>query len=176
MAYIQISNDGQRPVGPLGIKKVEQDLIKRRYKQQQYLNNYPPLNDIHLQKYNGVARLSSVYGASREISGNRPSNNYGVNSIYQNQSGEYVSNYSQEYLRQQANPYLRYSREIRSLYKRHKDEQSNSLNPSRLPRISSIPGGEMSIVGTSQQVQPQNKLRPQLINQNDRNVAPGASR
>jgi hypothetical protein len=33
MAYINISSDGYRPVGPLGLKKAEQDLIKRRYKQ-----------------------------------------------------------------------------------------------------------------------------------------------
>lgn len=32
MAYINISNDGNRLVGPLGLKKAEQELIKRRYK------------------------------------------------------------------------------------------------------------------------------------------------
>jgi ATP-dependent helicase/DNAse subunit B len=32
MAYINITNDQQRLVGPLGLKKVEQELIKRRYK------------------------------------------------------------------------------------------------------------------------------------------------
>jgi hypothetical protein len=32
MAYIQISGEDSRLVGPLGIKKAEQDLIKRRYK------------------------------------------------------------------------------------------------------------------------------------------------
>jgi len=32
MAYINIATDGHRPVGPLGIKKAEQELIKRRYK------------------------------------------------------------------------------------------------------------------------------------------------
>jgi len=32
MAYINISTDGYRPVGPLGIKKAEQELIMRRYK------------------------------------------------------------------------------------------------------------------------------------------------
>lgn len=32
MAYINISADGQRLVGPLGLKKAEQELIKRRYK------------------------------------------------------------------------------------------------------------------------------------------------
>jgi len=36
MAYINISSDGQRLVGPLGLKKAEQELIKRRYKYPHY--------------------------------------------------------------------------------------------------------------------------------------------
>ena len=32
MALINVSSDGNRPVGPLGLKKAEQELIKRRYK------------------------------------------------------------------------------------------------------------------------------------------------
>lgn len=36
VALINISSDGHRLVGPLGLKKVEQDLIKRRYNQHQY--------------------------------------------------------------------------------------------------------------------------------------------
>jgi len=36
MANILITNDGLRPMGPLGIKKAEMDLIERRYKHQQY--------------------------------------------------------------------------------------------------------------------------------------------
>ena len=41
MALISISSDGQKLVGPLGLKKAEQDLIKRRYNYQYYpsLNN-----------------------------------------------------------------------------------------------------------------------------------------
>ena len=39
MAYINISNDGNRLVGPLGMKKAEAELIKRRYKYQHYSNN-----------------------------------------------------------------------------------------------------------------------------------------
>jgi hypothetical protein len=31
MAYINISREDNRPVGPLGLKKAEQELIKRRY-------------------------------------------------------------------------------------------------------------------------------------------------
>jgi hypothetical protein len=32
MAYINITGDAARPVGHLGLKKVEKDLIMRRYK------------------------------------------------------------------------------------------------------------------------------------------------
>lgn len=32
MAYINVGSDGRQLVGPLGIKKAEQELIKRRYK------------------------------------------------------------------------------------------------------------------------------------------------
>jgi hypothetical protein len=37
MALIGVPPDGSRLVGPLGLKKAEQDLIKRRYNQQSYL-------------------------------------------------------------------------------------------------------------------------------------------
>ena len=49
MAYINISSDGQRLVGPLGLKKAEQELIKRRYKYS-YNNN------------DSISRVASVYG------------------------------------------------------------------------------------------------------------------
>lgn len=32
MAYVNISTDGAKPVGPIGLKKAEKDLIMRRYK------------------------------------------------------------------------------------------------------------------------------------------------
>lgn len=32
MAYIGVTQDGSQPVGPMGIKKAEKDLIMRRYK------------------------------------------------------------------------------------------------------------------------------------------------
>ena len=50
MAYINISSDGQRLVGPLGLKKAEQELIKRRYKYQHYSNN------------DQISRVALVYG------------------------------------------------------------------------------------------------------------------
>lgn len=66
MAYIQVTSDNSRPVGPLGIKKAEQDLIRRRYKQTYNMNDLPVgppgANNPHLQRNNGIARLSNVYG------------------------------------------------------------------------------------------------------------------
>jgi hypothetical protein len=35
MAYINTSSDGAKPVGPIGLKRAEKELIMRRYK-----NNY----------------------------------------------------------------------------------------------------------------------------------------
>jgi hypothetical protein len=32
MAYVNISSDGAKPVGPIGLKRAEKDLIMRRYK------------------------------------------------------------------------------------------------------------------------------------------------
>jgi hypothetical protein len=53
MAYINISSDGNRLVGPLGLKKAEQDLIKRRYKYQHY-------NQGAAQEQ--LSRVAYVYG------------------------------------------------------------------------------------------------------------------
>ena len=50
MAYINISNDGNRLVGPLGLKKAEQELIKRRYK---YSYN---------NQQDSISRVALVYG------------------------------------------------------------------------------------------------------------------
>jgi hypothetical protein len=49
MAYINISSDGQRLVGPLGLKKAEQELIKRRYK-------------YHYNNQDSISRVALVYG------------------------------------------------------------------------------------------------------------------
>ena len=49
MAYINTSSDGQRLVGPLGLKKAEQELIKRRYK---YSYN----------NQDSISRVALVYG------------------------------------------------------------------------------------------------------------------
>jgi hypothetical protein len=67
MTNILISNDGLRPMGPLGIKKAEFDLIERRYKHQQYNNGHIEMPiPQQIQKYNGIARLASLYG-NKEI-------------------------------------------------------------------------------------------------------------
>ena len=64
MAYINISSDGQRLVGPLGIKKAEQELIKRRYKQHHYI---PKNNDLPMPQGSAIARISQVYaGGTRD--------------------------------------------------------------------------------------------------------------
>lgn len=55
MAYINISNDGQRLVGPLGIKKAEQELIKRRYKQHHYI---PKNGELPLPQGPAIGRIS----------------------------------------------------------------------------------------------------------------------
>jgi len=34
MAYVNITGEGNKPVGPIGLKKAEKDLIMRRYKAQ----------------------------------------------------------------------------------------------------------------------------------------------
>jgi hypothetical protein len=36
MAYVGVSGDGNKPVGPIGLKKAEKELIMRRYKAQQH--------------------------------------------------------------------------------------------------------------------------------------------
>jgi len=61
MAYINISSDGQRLVGPLGLKKAEQELIKRRYKYQHYSNNQDT-----------ISRVALVYGQNQNSSGSLP--------------------------------------------------------------------------------------------------------
>jgi hypothetical protein len=71
MANIVISNEGLRPMGPLGIKKAEIELIERRYKHQLYNNGHIEMPiPLPMQKYNGIARLASLYG-NKEIQSQR---------------------------------------------------------------------------------------------------------
>jgi hypothetical protein len=51
LAYINISGDGAKPVGYLGLKKAEKDLIMRRYK-------YNHHGSDHIQ------RVALIYGNS----------------------------------------------------------------------------------------------------------------
>ena len=67
MAYINISSDGQRLVGPLGLKKAEQELIKRRYKYS-YNNN------------DNISRVALVYGQPH-ASGSVGSRNAHINNV-----------------------------------------------------------------------------------------------
>lgn len=50
MAYVNISSDGAKPVGPIGLKKAEKDLIMRRYKNHHYPNN------------ENINRVALIYG------------------------------------------------------------------------------------------------------------------
>ena len=69
LAYINISGDGAKPVGYLGLRKAEKDLIMRRYKQ----NHHDPLH-----------RVALIYG-NGQGQGNQPQYHYsygGHNAIY----------------------------------------------------------------------------------------------
>ena len=127
MAYINISNDGNRLVGPLGLKKAEQELIKRRYKYQHYSNNQDT-----------ISRVALVYGQNGSNSGgslprqntqaDRDSNagngGYGYNGSYNGggitPSYYYAHNNSQNNPPMQPSPYLQYTRDIQNLYRRQK--------------------------------------------------------
>jgi hypothetical protein len=50
MAYVNISSDGAKPVGPIGLKKAEKELIMRRYKNHHYHNN------------ENINRVALIYG------------------------------------------------------------------------------------------------------------------
>lgn len=52
MAYLNVSHEGNKPIGPIGLKKAEKDLIMRRYKAQQHLG----------YKQDSANRLAVVYG------------------------------------------------------------------------------------------------------------------
>jgi hypothetical protein len=50
MAYVNISQEGNKPVGPIGLKRAEKELIMRRYK-----------NAYHNQ-HDNVNRVALIYG------------------------------------------------------------------------------------------------------------------
>tara|TARA_B100000519_G_C13817770_1_gene238836 strand:+ start:76 stop:240 length:165 start_codon:yes stop_codon:yes gene_type:complete len=50
MAYVNISSEGAKPVGPIGLKRAEKELIMRRYK-----------NAYHNQN-NNINRVALIYG------------------------------------------------------------------------------------------------------------------
>jgi len=50
LAYINVSNEAAKPVGPMGLKRAEQELIRRRYG-----------NKYHHQNEN-INRVALIYG------------------------------------------------------------------------------------------------------------------
>lgn len=51
MAYVNISSDGNKPVGPIGLKRAEKELIMRRYNSKYQQNNE-----------NNLSRVALIYG------------------------------------------------------------------------------------------------------------------
>jgi hypothetical protein len=49
MAYVNISSEGAKPIGPIGLKKAEKDLIMRRYKNAYHQND-------------NINRVALIYG------------------------------------------------------------------------------------------------------------------
>lgn len=47
MAYVNISSDGAKPVGPIGLKRAEKELIMRRYNSK-YQHNNDQINRVAL--------------------------------------------------------------------------------------------------------------------------------
>ena len=84
MAYINISSDGQRLVGPLGLKKAEQELIKRRYKYSYNQDSISRVALVYGQPHGGgsVGRASDNMSNQHEMyqyaSNHRSSNGSGV--------------------------------------------------------------------------------------------------
>lgn len=52
LAYINISGEGAKPVGYLGLKKAEKDLIMRRYKYN------------HMNQNDHIQRVALIYGSN----------------------------------------------------------------------------------------------------------------
>ena len=48
MAYVNISSDGAKPVGPIGLKRAEKELIMRRYNSKYHHNHNEQINRVAL--------------------------------------------------------------------------------------------------------------------------------
>jgi hypothetical protein len=48
MTYVNISREGNKPVGPIGLKRAEKELIMRRYNSKYQQNNDNNLNRVAL--------------------------------------------------------------------------------------------------------------------------------
>lgn len=53
MAYVNISSDGAKPVGPIGLKRAEKELIMRRYKYNHHQND-------------NINRVALIYGQQHQ--------------------------------------------------------------------------------------------------------------
>ena len=157
MAYINISNDGNRLVGPLGLKKAEQELIKRRYKYQHYSNNQDTISRVALvYGQNGTNSGGSLPRQGTQDSQGISQGNAGGYGYSGNYNGGgitpsyyYAHNNSQNNNPpQQPSPYLQYTRDIQNLYRRQKQLQGHGQNQEsrvNLPRINN----SRDITGTS---------------------------
>lgn len=67
MALININSEGNRPVGPLGLKKAEHELIKRRYKQHHYnvSSDHHQSHHAHHLPPTNLGRVSHIYAQGR---------------------------------------------------------------------------------------------------------------
>lgn len=88
-------------MGPLGIKKAEQDLIKRRYNQHNY--QYP-LQSSNSQCVLNTDILPVTGGPQRELSQQLPAGNYARG--YKHSKQQYPDT------RNSKNPYIKFAREI----------------------------------------------------------------
>ena len=55
MAYVNVGSEGNKPVGPIGLKRAEKELIMRRYK-----NAYHNQND-------NINRVALIYGQQHPL-------------------------------------------------------------------------------------------------------------
>ena len=134
LAYINISSEGQRLVGPLGLKKAEQELIKRRYKYQHY-NNQDQISRVALVygqggSHGSIGRQNAAIH-NHHLDPNLMHDHAAIGQLYPYQGGTgsyrnsnqmgggyyYNNNGHQQSI---ASPYLQYTRDIQNLYRRQK--------------------------------------------------------
>lgn len=89
MAYVNISSEGNKPVGPIGLKRAEKELIMRRYK-----NAYHNQND-------NINRVALIYGQQHPVYASQDRGGYmsGEPTLVMGNRGAYYlqSNNGQQY-------------------------------------------------------------------------------